>query len=296
MDCAEFKLMVHAFVDGEFDAREQVEAEQHLDACPRCRELARHTALFRATLQASYTPERAPDALRARIMASLQQQAQAELAAAPVPAPALAPAVAAAPRRRAWAPWAAAAALAALTVGAATLWSGFGPSPAPAAVDVAAPPEAAREAIVAESVNLHRRNLPVEITGPSDARVRYWFHGKVDFPVNLPRFDRVRQENVNLLGARLSNLREKQAAYVVYEARGQKLSVMVFDDQHRVRRVAAAPRARADEREIYNAGGYNVAIVEDDGVTYSITSELPREDMVKLVNAAFQPNAAPQEP
>jgi hypothetical protein len=231
-------------------------------------------------------------------MASLQQQAQEELAAAPAPAPlAVVPAdEAPAPRRLNWAPWAAAAALAALTVGAAAWWSGLGPSPAPALVDAAAPPEAAREAIVAESVNLHRRNLPVEITGPSDARVRYWFHGKVDFPVNLPRFDRVRQENVNLLGARLSNLREKQAAYVVYEARGQKLSVMVFDDQHRVRRVAAAPRARADEREIYNAGGYNVAIVEDDGVTYSITSELPREDMVKLVNAAFQPNTAPQEP
>ena len=35
--------------------------------------------------------------------------------------------------------------------------------------------------------------------------------------------------NVNLLGARLSNVDKRDAAYVVYEVDGSKVSVLVFD-------------------------------------------------------------------
>lgn len=153
------------------------------------------------------------------------------------------------------------------------------------------------EPIVQEAVTWHQRDVPVEVTGPSDRRVRRWFHGKVNFPVRLPRFENNHVSEVNLLGARLSNVREKQAAYVIYEANGSKLSVMVFNrsrNNHPARRAARKAdvvRAAAMRRPVYfqNANGYNVAVVEDNGVTYSITSELPREEMVELVDAAFRP-------
>lgn len=310
MDCGEFQMMVHAFVDGEFEERERVECEVHLAQCPSCRASVRQISLFQKTLKESYEPERAPDALRQRIQAALArkaaEQAAEQAAQAEPAAPALELAAAApvlklspppqepAPRARRWpASWLAAAALLLAAVG---YWIQAEPAQEPPAAQAIAQEEPqeeeSRDAIVAESVNLHRRNLPVEVTGPSGERVRYWFHGKLDFPVRLPRFERAGHNDVNLLGARLSHLREKQAAYVVYEARGQKLSVMVFDGHHRVRPMPSPhhPLRRASPgRQIYNADGYNVAIIENNGVTYSITSELPQEDMVKLVNAAFHP-------
>lgn len=142
--------------------------------------------------------------------------------------------------------------------------------------------------IVVESVNWHRRNLPPEVVGPSGERVSTWLKPKVDFPVRLPRFERTGREDVSLLGARLSNVRDKQAAYVVYEVDGNKISVMLIGGN----RIMAQPRrARAVRRPahppIYTANGYNVAVIQDNGITYSVTSELPREDMAQLVDAAF---------
>lgn len=142
--------------------------------------------------------------------------------------------------------------------------------------------------IVVESVNWHRRNLPPEVVGPSGERVSTWLKPKVDFPVRLPRFERTGREDVNLLGARLSNVRDKQAAYVVYEVDGNKISVMLIGGN----RIMAQPRrARVRRRPvnppIYTANGYNVAVIQDNGITYSVTSELPREDMAQLVDAAF---------
>ena len=147
--------------------------------------------------------------------------------------------------------------------------------------------------IIKEAVIWHRRHLPLEVIGPSDRRVRRWFDGKVNFPVRLPRFNRKNPGKVNLLGARLSQIRDRQAAYVIYEAEGSKLSVMVFNPNPRKRVIRNIKNVRSKptpRRPIYfqNAGGYNVAVVEDNGVTYSITSELTESEMVELVDAAFE--------
>lgn len=310
MDCNEFRFLVHAYVDHEFDERERVEAELHLAECDVCRGRARRVSQFREAVRDSYEPEKAPDSLKARLVAALEEQAKveaAETAADAGPAPVVPIAAARGERelaRRGQSKWLmggggfAAAAAAALLITA--VWpSGTDHGPAPAtnvhedgAAGRTGPvkfnPERANmgyEPIVRESVSWHRRQVPIEVVGPDDARVNHWFQGKVDFRVKTPRFDRRGDGDVNLLGARLSNVREKQAAYVVYEVDGSKVSVLIFDRNERVPDSAA----RVGERGFYNAGGYNVAVVEDQGVTYSITSDLPREDHVQLVNAAFQP-------
>lgn len=311
MDCAEFDTMVQAFVDGEFDGRERLECEVHLSTCEACRRKVRRISLFRDTFRQSYTPDRAPDALRDRLMRSLEGLAQQEAQqAAPqepkaqepapvvaLPVPPMNPAPPGERKAKPWLLWFQAAAGVALVAGTSAAIYHFatrpqdlqGASPAAAlradGVDAGADAAPNSNTIVTESVQWHQRNLPIEVTGPSDEQVRYWFRDKVNFPVRLPRFDRASHRQVNLLGARLSHLREKQAAYVVYESDGNKVSVMVFDGQG-VKRLAPAPR---QDPRVYNANGYNVAIVEDNGVTYSITSELPREDMVQLVDAAFHP-------
>jgi anti-sigma factor RsiW len=310
MDCNEFNFLVHAYVDDELDERERVETEVHLGDCDTCRGQARRVSRFRQALRESYEPESAPDALKMRLVAALEAQSEVEaqqaavdeIVAGPAPAVDLDSMREASRAPRPWASrWLlggggfAAAAAAALLVTA--VWSGgadktAGQQPAGpmdragvAAVERTAHPNMGYEPIVRESVSWHRRQVPIEITGPDDARVNHWFQGKVDFKVKTPRFDRRGNGDVNLLGARLSNVREKQAAYVVYEVDGSKVSVLIFDRHEKV----PDSTARAGERGFYNAGGYNVAVVEDQGVTYSITSDLSREDHVQLVNAAFRP-------
>lgn len=302
MDCNDFSFLVHAYVDDELDERERVEAEVHLGECDACRGRAGRVSRFRQAVRASYEPEPAPDGLKLRLVAALEAQSrveidQAEHVAESGPLPVLRVAPLPAADRNRWNGWLAgggalaAAAAAALLVIA--VWPATQSAPQPSGlssaqtspIDRAAARNMGYEPIVRESVSWHRRQVPIEVTGPDDTRVNHWFQGKVDFKVKTPRFDRRGNGDVNLLGARLSNVREKQAAYVVYEVDGSKVSVLIFD---RNDKVPDSP-ARVGERGFYNAGGYNVAVVEDQGVTYSITSDLSREDHVQLVNAAFRP-------
>ncbi len=316
MDCGEFKFLVHAYVDGEFDEREGVEAQHHVESCEPCRQLARHERMMRRHFKLSYEPDQAPEDFKRRLMARLsaaQEEEEAAQAAAATPPPlaeivALPVAAPAAAPRPTWliGPMAAAAAAAALlfvfwdnpaeqiegasdglaaTEGAPAALASTSLQPAAQALDV--------EPIVEESVNWHRRNIPIEVTGPSNSRVSTWLKPKVNFPVRLPDFERNGRDGVSLLGARLSNIRERQAAYVVYEVDGNKISVMLFDGNNRVQRPAAA-RGEGLRQGVgrptpamYNANGYNVAVIENNGVTYSITSEMPVEDMAQLVDAAF---------
>lgn len=327
MECSEFQAQAQAYVDGEFDEREATELRLHQERCPECAQLARHHARMRHHFKAAWTPDKAPEELKARLMARLAQ----EVVVAEAPSSVSVQAPPPSPERqvdspRQDAPWGGrrpgwvigpvAAALAAAAVGV-IFWDN--PMAREEGPPLVAPPEVVAQhnansprglapglvqpvamqavspgvrpqvvqgvdvdPIIKESVNWHTRNLPIEVTGPSDLRVRTWLKPKVDFPVRLPRFDRTGRVDVSLLGARLSNIREKQAAYVVYEVDGNKISVMLFNGEPRPQQHPAR-----GNREIYTANGYNVAVVEDNGVTYSITSELPREDMAQLVDAAF---------
>lgn len=282
MDCGEFQRFAHAYIDGEFDPEDAAPLEAHLEGCDACRSLVQREADFLQNVRRTYTPEPAPQALRTRIVAVLEAQDAVALASPQPAPPPRAPARRLLPRLE-WVvgPLVASAALAALV---ALAW------PAPAAPPIPPAPAVAPQPLIEEAVTWHRRNLPIEVTGPENARVKRWFDGKVDFPVRLPDFDRQAQGEVNLLGARLGNVKERQAAYVVYEVNGSKLSVIAFDGRDMV---PPAQQDRGQPIVFQNAGGYNVALVEDNGITYSITSELPRADMERLVQRAFQPTPPP---
>jgi anti-sigma factor (TIGR02949 family) len=274
MKCDDYKPLVHVYVDGEFDERDVFEVELHLEGCESCRNLTRHESKMRGQFKASFELDRTPEDLKARLMGRLEAVAKAEAGQAveslePSENPS---------SGQVWilGPLAAAAAAAALLI---IFWD--------------APAQPGFEPIVEESVNWHRKNLPIEVTGPSGDRVKTWLRPKVDFPVRLPKFERTGRQEVSLLGARLSNVRERQAAYVVYEVDGNKVSVMLIDGRRAGNRLKAkvTPAARRHFDSVapafYTNNGYNVAVIKDNGVTYSITSELPREDMVQLVDAAF---------
>lgn len=280
MTCEDFIPFIDAYVDQEFDERERAEMEMHLSMCPECRERVEFQIelkdQFKACLQ-----ERAPDSLREKIFSELEQQAAASVHEAeqggPAEVVALPTASDAEPEdNRGWLVrygWIAAPLAAALAV--AILLPSF----------TVAPAKSGQLPIVEQTVDWHVGNYPIEVTGPEASAVSYWFRNKVDFPVRLPQFA---GRDVNLLGGRIAHVRDRRAAYLLYEVDGTRLSVLVFDGDgltipsDKIRSVAGRDVA------LLNSKGYEVAVLQDSGVTYTLTSELPEKQFVSLVSSSLQ--------
>ncbi|MFB6262136.1 MAG: hypothetical protein ABEL76_00735, partial [Bradymonadaceae bacterium] len=78
--------------------------------------------------------------------------------------------------------------------------------------------------------------------------------------------------------------RNRRAAYVSYRADGSDLSVMVFRGEglrvptERIREIGGR------EVAVLSNDGYGVAVMQNDGITYTMTSDLRREKLVDLVS------------
>ena len=250
MQCAEVDKFIHAYIDGEFADEDRVEFERHLAECARCRDAARFELQFKRALRAALPRPEVPPGLRERIVA--------DLARAPVPG-------------RSWGrvlyPGAAVAAAAALAIG--FFWR----------------QSAGTLPVVEESIHRHQRNLPMEVVGPDGQRVSSWFRGKVDVPVQAPRW---RPVGADLLGGRISHMRDRQAAHLIYNVRGQKVSVLVFDPSVLPSHLDRVQRVRNHDVHFQRQAGYNVAVYRQGNVGYAITSDLPELEMMQLVSAAVE--------
>ena len=81
----------------------------------------------------------------------------------------------------------------------------------------------------------------------------------------------------------------KQAAYLVYDVNGNKVSVFIFDANDVP--IESRRKTVVGNREVYldQEHGYNVALFRDHGVGYAIASELDQDQMMKLVSSAGFP-------
>lgn len=258
MECAELERSVEAYLDGEFDAREQAEAEVHLSGCERCRKLSEGAAALRTALRARLREAmgpaspagRAPAALRLRVSTALARQ-----------------------RRPLWrrllspVPLATAAACA-------------------AGVLVVLATHAGGDGLVVEAVKKHHRGLPLEVTTASIGAeaIPGWFAGKLDFKPTPPRFQEI---GAKVVGARLSHLREYPAAYIKYElARGQAGLFIVDDPERRFEATGREVRVGPRTLRVMNSRGYNVAVWRQDEIVYSLVSDLGEDDLFELVRSA----------
>jgi len=139
--------------------------------------------------------------------------------------------------------------------------------------------------VAADVVANHQRNPPIEVSGGSE-QVKKWYSDKVDFPVRPPQF---RNLSAALRGGRLASIGDKQAAYLVYDINGNKVSVFVFDPSELP--IEARKKQVIGNREVFfdEEHGYNVAMFRDRGVGYAIAGDMNREEMSKLVSAAIAP-------
>ncbi len=258
IDCTELERSIDAFLDGEFDARERSEVEAHLEGCAPCRAFAatrsRVRDAVRAKLRDAMTPPaaagRAPAELRARIEDALASRRRPlwRRALAPVPI----------------------ATLAACAAGALlVLMSHHGSA-----------------AHVDEAIRKHHLRLPLEVTAAAigEGSLPSWFADKLPFKPLPPHF---RASGVRVVGARLSHLRELEAAYYRYELpRGQAGLFIVDDPDHRFDAAGRDVRFGPGVVRIVNSRGYNVAVWRKDEIVYSLVSDLDEMALYELVRTS----------
>jgi mycothiol system anti-sigma-R factor len=246
--CAGIQRFVDTYLDGEFADSDRAEFEQHLGECESCRHKVKNQAEWKVAIRKAAPREQAPAALRNRVQRAIAKEAGGRRHA------------------RSWRafatrvlPVAAAAGL----VGSLMI-SRLQLSP-----------------VAADVIAKHQRNLPIEVSGGSE-QVKRWYADKVGFPVKPPSLC----NTCPLRGGRLAEVANQQAAYLVYDVNGNKVSVFVFDP-------ASVPlqlpqKATVGDREVYldENHGYNVAVYRNHGVGYAIAGDLNRDQMLKLVSSA----------
>ncbi|HEM7878838.1 anti-sigma factor [Burkholderia contaminans] len=240
MDCNEARALLDADVDRELSAPDALRVQQHVEGCEACRrERARIVTLVQAVRQADY--HRAPDALRASILASLPTAADApvreQARVEPQPEPRSKPQPR--PRGRRWFSWltdqGGAARPASAGMGprvAALPGLGWGVALLVALAAAGGMALSARHAdtdrTVDELVSSHvRADLSardIDVISTDRHTVKPWFNGRIDY---APPVEDLAADGFALVGGRLDYVGRRRVAVLVYRYRQHVIDVYV---------------------------------------------------------------------
>ncbi|MFJ1213345.1 anti-sigma factor family protein [Burkholderia pyrrocinia] len=233
MDCNEARALLDADVDRELSAPDALRVQQHVEGCEACRrDRARIVTLVQAVRQADY--HRAPDALRASILASLPAAGDATARGQSRVEPQSQPR----PRGRRWFSW--------LGGGVSARPAPAGPGPRVAALPglgwgvallvalaaAAGMALSARHAdtdrTVDELVSSHvRADLSardIDVISTDRHTVKPWFNGRLDY---APPVEDLAASGFALVGGRLDYVGRRRVAVLVYRYRQHVIDVYV---------------------------------------------------------------------
>lgn len=279
--CEVLRRHVDAVVDGEVDPDTQIEFERHLAECGPCRVHTSFARSFKKQVKEACGPSEPPGDLAARVRAALDTEDARRAAAQPgapvgTPEPKSAPLGIAGirlhPVRARYAVPAAAAAVALAVIAAQSgddSENGF-------QADIQS------SSIFEDIVRRHSSEHPAEVSGPP-TQVASWFQGKLEFPVRPVAFA---SPDVRLVGARISNVNNREAAAFYYTVGGHRVTVMVFEPSTPVGGYARAANVRGRRLYYGQAHGHTVPLVEHDGLTYAFTGDLDRRALLQLAASA----------
>jgi anti-sigma factor RsiW len=258
MDCRDAERFVQLRLDGEIEAVDCMALDRHLEGCPHCRERVERERVIQGTLRGklkdgcSHEEAQCPPAMRDRILSRLAEEE----------------------RRRTGLPMGRAVAV----VGGVGLL---------AALSWGATSSSAND--FEETVARHSSNLPpeVRVVTTDDAEVHRFLEKNLRYPVQIPRFER-QDLPVRLVGARLSNISDRDAAYMMYDERGAKLSLFAYPVPRRfVEPEGFEHRSVGDK--VFLVGkrrGYNVVAWRDQDLLYSLVSDVDPGELVRLASTA----------
>ncbi len=261
MKCLQVQKYIHAYLDGELGQDTTTEVERHLDECGRCREQMEFEAAFIDQVRSGVEKHEAPASLVAGVRAALDDEKKRSH------------------RRRSVSMLAGFAAAAGLV---AVVWAGLWPLMAGRGGDL--PDIPPLEEQVVENVV---KNPPLELQRADASEVSECFRGKVAFAVEPPDLSGGGQ--AELVGARLYNVGDSDAAYIVYDVGGQLVTMQMFEagrdalsELPGAQKVARLPTKNGGY--VTTTRGYTVGVFTSRGVTYSLTSaDMDERAMATLI-------------
>ncbi|HVP60206.1 MAG TPA: zf-HC2 domain-containing protein [Myxococcaceae bacterium] len=260
MTCSDLDRLIYPYLDGELDETERGYLEGHAAGCAGCRGRLSREAAFQGALRRS---------VQLRTRAPAPEALRAMLRAA----------IRKENRRVQMLSWA--------------RWGSLALAAAAAGVFYVEQRPGHREQLLEDAALRYQRRLPYELTTASRADVERWFGDQMSTRVPLPHLP-----GATIAGARLSNLREHDAAYVVYqlpasEQRGEdrRLGLFVLDDpEWEIPSVAAWPQVG-----VRSVRGFSVASWRSGGLVYELVSDMDEADLRRTVHE-MDPSAAPSPP
>jgi anti-sigma factor (TIGR02949 family) len=239
MDCRELDNLLYPYLDGELVDVERMQVEAHLSSCEPCRKRTdqEHAMLLFVRSRAKQQSAPAPQGLRARLSDDLHSEQRR------------------ARLRTLGKLTAAAAGLAMCSVAAHHSYRSY-----------------QRNLYVQDAASRHARAYPLEVQKPSADQLAAWFDGKLDHHVVVPAFP-----NAVAQGARLLNVRDRQAAYLRFVAAGNRnMGLFVYGDKADDVEVDGAP-------EMGSSNGYNVVTWKEGDVVYQLVSDLDEQDIRQML-------------
>jgi anti-sigma factor RsiW len=241
MNCAQTQKLLEAHHDGELDAANTLQVDEHLADCPQCFSTLRRLAELRVALQNDALRFTAPPGFRQNVRAMLAQTAAAET---PAPRP---------HRSFQSLGWAAAAVVLAGWI-ATTAFQGRHPE----------------DRLVAELTASHVRSLMADhltdVTSTDQHTVKPWFDGKLEF---APPVRDLREAGFPLLGGRLDFIDGHSAAALVYGRHKHLINLFVWPAK------TATPRPL----ETTQHNGYNLARWSDGKMEFTAISDLNEAEL-----------------
>lgn len=245
MDCKGIREYIYPFLDRELDSRINTLVKEHLSLCPLCSIEMEQEKMFNALIKENIPEEKAPYELRERIINSLEERA------VHFPVFRLRPAL----------------------IGICVILLVF-------FIFKTSPFPVFKESVI-HHVGFLQDKIPMEISSNNPAEVKEWLQDKVDFMAMVPDLS---QQGVTVLGARVCRLRDKPAAYIVYEKKGHNISVFMFDAKGL--RFPKAKQVVMNNKTFYidSERGYNSALWVEDNIACVFVSDINEAELVYLAS------------
>ncbi len=229
MTCKSAAGLIEAYLDGELDAAQKADMEQHLSECGDCGLVYERLSNLRNDLRVSAPRYEASELLRARVRNSLRAEAGATTI-----------------RARVWEvnAWAiAATVLLAISLG----WNVM--------------QLRSRSDVAQEIVSSHIRSLIgdhlLDVPSTDQHNVKPWFNGKLDYAPDVKDFATA---GFPLAGGRVDYLDHKPAAALVYRRRQHVINLFVWPSGNRV----TAPEAVSGFNLVaWTSSGMNYCAISD---------------------------------
>jgi anti-sigma factor RsiW len=252
--CDDKSLLLHAYSDGELDLVRSLEIEEHVKTCAACAQGLREQRTLRQGTRAANLYHRAPEALRARIMASASgAQSQGSDHRQGAGSPLLISA-----RRRPVVEWFAVAA-------AILIVLGLGVRFVPGVLNARQGDLVAQEIVASHIRSLQPGHL-MDVVSTDQHTVKPWFDGKLDFSPPVRDFA---EQGYPLVGGRLDYVGGRDVAALVYQMRKHYINVFVWPDD----------RKQAKLPEFLSAQGYNVVCRSNGGMRLCGVSDANADDL-----------------